>query len=392
MYLTDLVFRSYDNFIVQLNDSNSQAFKSRAQHVESQLDPIYRAKYPSFINVTVLRFSPGSIITETQLAFNSTQLIPTVQEISETLFTAVIVGNVNPLNITPYSISVNGSIINMTTSTTASTTTTTKPLTTKVPTTTTTKSVPMYLTDLVFRSYDNFIVQLNDSNSQAFKSRAQHVESQVSYNKLTKFTVINMTTSTTASTTTTTKPLTTKVPTTTTTKSVPMYLTDLVFRSYDNFIVQLNDSNSQAFKSRAQHVESQLDPIYRAKYPSFINVTVLRFSPGSIITETQLAFNSTQLIPTVQEISETLFTAVIVGNVNPLNITPYSISVNGSTLVFRSFDIFIVELSDPASQAFKSRAELVVTQLDPIYRAKYPSFIRVIVYVSVPGQLSRKHN
>ncbi|XP_058637169.1 mucin-5AC-like [Onychostoma macrolepis] len=495
MYLTDLVFRSYDNFIVQLSNSNSQAFKSRAQHVESQLDPIYRAKYPSFINVTVLRFSPGSIITETQLAFNSTQLIPTVQEISETLFTAVIVGNVNPLNITPYSISVNGSIINMTTSTTASTTTTTKPLTTKVPTTTTTKSVPMYLTDLVFRSYDNFIVQLNDSNSQAFKSRAQHVESQLdpiyrakypsfinvtvlrfspgsiitetqlAFNSTqliptvqviseTLFTavivgnvnplninpysisvngsIINMTTSTTASTTTTTKPLTTKVPTTTTTKSVPMYLTDLVFRSYDNFIVQLNDSNSQAFKSRAQHVESQLDPIYRAKYPSFINVTVLRFSPGSIITETQLAFNSTQLIPTVQEISETLFTAVIVGNVNPLNITPYSISVNGSiinmttsttastttttttmtttttttrrpltsttkvptttttrfipvyltALVFRSFDIFIVELSDPASQAFKSRAELVVTQLDPIYRAKYPSFIRVIVYVS----------
>ncbi len=69
-----------------------------------------------------------------------------------------------------------------TTQTTTTTTTTTRPLTstTKVPATTTTKSVPVYLTALVFRSFDIFITELSDQNSQAFKSRSELVRSQVS--------------------------------------------------------------------------------------------------------------------------------------------------------------------------------------------------------------------
>ncbi|XP_059408840.1 uncharacterized protein LOC132142749 [Carassius carassius] len=146
-----------------------------------------------------------------------------------------------------------------------------------------------------------------------------------------------MTTTTTTTTTTLmtkTRPLTstTKVPTTTTTKFIPVYLTSLVFRSFDIFIVELSDVNSQAFKSRADLVRSQLEPIFRAKYPSFIRVIVLSFSPGSIITYTELVFNSTQALPTVQEIADTLLTAVETGSVDPLKIIPITVSVNGSVI------------------------------------------------------------
>ncbi|XP_016112574.1 mucin-5AC-like [Sinocyclocheilus grahami] len=144
----------------------------------------------------------------------------------------------------------------------------------------------------------------------------------------------------TTTTTTTTRPLTftrpltstTKVPATTTTKSVPMYLTVLVYRSFDIFIIELSNQSSQAFKSRSEVVRSQLEPIYRAKYPSFIRVIVISFRPGSIITETQLVFNSTQPVPTVQEISDSLLTAVVTGGVDPLNIIPSTVSVNGSVI------------------------------------------------------------
>ncbi|TRY54377.1 hypothetical protein DNTS_031391 [Danionella cerebrum] len=79
---------------------------------------------------------------------------------------------------------------------------------------------------------------------------------------------------------------------------------------------------------------SLLEPIYKSKYPSFIRITVTGFRPGSIITDTELLFNSTVNIepPTVQEISNTLVTAVTTGNVDPLKINPLSISVNGSFL------------------------------------------------------------
>jgi len=53
-------------------------------------------------------------------------------------------------------------------------------------------------------------------------------------------------------------------------------------------------------------------------------------SQGSIITETQLVFNSTAQIPTVQEVLDTLLSAVLKGGADPLKILPASISVNGS--------------------------------------------------------------
>lgn len=65
------------------------------------------------------------------------------------------------------------------------------------------------------------------------------------------------------------------------------------------------------------------------------NMLILRnsifSSSGSVITDTKLVFNSTKSVPTVQEISDDLFTAVVTGRVDLLNITPYSISVNGSS-------------------------------------------------------------
>lgn len=53
-------------------------------------------------------------------------------------------------------------------------------------------------------------------------------------------------------------------------------------------------------------------------------------SPGSIITKTQLVFNSSETLPSVEEISNTLLTEVETGHVDPLHIIPSSVSVNGS--------------------------------------------------------------
>ncbi len=74
------------------------------------------------------------------------------------------------------------------TTTTTTTTTITRPLTstTKVPTATTTRVIPIYLTVLVFRSFDIFIAELSNPSSQAFKSRAQLVIAQVRFTRDTQ--------------------------------------------------------------------------------------------------------------------------------------------------------------------------------------------------------------
>ncbi|KAK9981484.1 hypothetical protein ABG768_001014, partial [Culter alburnus] len=52
----------------------------------------------------------------------------------------------------------------------------------------------------------------------------------------------------------------------------------------------------------------------------------------SIITKTQLVFNSSETLPSVEEISNTLLTEVETGHVDPLHIIPSSVSVNGSVI------------------------------------------------------------
>ncbi|KAK2909281.1 hypothetical protein Q8A67_005118 [Cirrhinus molitorella] len=299
-----------------------------------QLEPIYRAKYPSFIRVIVLRFSPGSIITDTQLVFNSSQTAPTVQQISDDLVSAVETGGVDPLKIIPASVSVNGSA-------------------------------------------------------------------------------------------------------TTTTTIVNEGLTDLVFSSNETFVAALSDSNSEEFKNRSKLVRDELEPIYKIKYANFRRVIVLGFRKGSIITTTQLAFSFNETIPSVQEIANTLSTAVETGVAGLLKINPQTISVNGSgsattvtpaattaitattasggikiessllqatCLIIMSkilsktradhthvfvlslfhhsagcWDRYTDALSDSSSEEFKNRTELVRDELEAVYRPKYANFLGVIV-------------
>ncbi len=81
----------------------------------------------------------------------------------------------------------------------------------------------------------------------------------------------------------------------------------------------------------------------REKKLNFLKVTLISTfiysRRGSIITSTQLAFSFNQAVPSVEEISKTLLTAVGTGDVNPLNIIPQSISVNGSGKLYYSEDL-----------------------------------------------------
>ncbi|XP_067281147.1 uncharacterized protein [Pseudorasbora parva] len=101
----------------------------------------------------------------------------------------------------------------------------------------------------------------------------------------------------------------------------------LEFHCSETFTPELHDSSSQAFKDRAKQVKDNLETIYKLKYPSFIAAHVLGFRAGSVITTTELIFNSTEVVPSAVEIEYAL---LINGTINALNITSASIIVDDS--------------------------------------------------------------
>ncbi|XP_052402337.1 uncharacterized protein LOC127949059 [Carassius gibelio] len=102
----------------------------------------------------------------------------------------------------------------------------------------------------------------------------------------------------------------------------------LEFRSKDSFIDDLNDRQSPAFINRARLVEDILT-LNLKKFHSFLRVTVLLFSKGSVITTSELAFNSIQTVPSELQIAEELLSDET--TLNALSIT--SISVNNTEIV-----------------------------------------------------------
>ncbi|XP_067258574.1 uncharacterized protein si:ch211-217k17.9 [Chanodichthys erythropterus] len=59
-------------------------------------------------------------------------------------------------------------------------------------------------------------------------------------------------------------------------------------------------------------------------------MNVIGFSQGSVITKTEMFFNSSQSVPSGQVVAQTLSTAIASGDVKDLNIIPNSVLVNGS--------------------------------------------------------------
>ncbi|KTF71114.1 hypothetical protein cypCar_00046944, partial [Cyprinus carpio] len=119
-----LEFRSKDSFTDDLNDRQSPAFKIRATLVQDILTLLFK-KFDSFLRVTVLLFRKGSVITTSELAFNSTQNVPSELQIAEKLLSDN--KTLYDLNITSFS--VNNTEYLSTTTTPAATSTTTEPST-----------------------------------------------------------------------------------------------------------------------------------------------------------------------------------------------------------------------------------------------------------------------
>ncbi|XP_064782188.1 integumentary mucin C.1-like isoform X2 [Oncorhynchus masou masou] len=279
-----LVFSSDETFTETLSNNTSQAFQDRATTIKNEIEPVYRKVFRSFIQLVVLSFRRGSIITESRMEFGLTGngTAPTANSVKDTLVDAVNEGSID--------IRVNTSSIVV--SATPTSTGNTKTTTTAVPTTTT--AVPTTTADA------NTTTTAANTTTTAAKTTTTAANTTTTAANTT--TTAANTTSTSAKTTTTAaNNITTAVPktataanTTTTaaptTTPLPTFVLNLVFRSDEAFSPALTNTSSPLFQSLVTKTIQALEPLFKAHFPNFIRLIVVGFRSGSIITDTQLEF------------------------------------------------------------------------------------------------------
>ncbi|XP_023995337.1 uncharacterized protein [Salvelinus sp. IW2-2015] len=166
-------------------------------------------------------------------------------------------------------------------------------------------------------------------------------------------------TTTSAQTTTTGAPTTTTAALQTTTAAVAPTTTAapnvllLVFSSDEIFTPTLSNNTSQAFRDRATTIKNAIEPFYRKVFRSFIQLVVLRFRRGSIITDCRMEFGLTGngTAPTANLVKDVLVAAVNSGTIGiRVNASSIVVSVLSSSMspvvnsVFSSFGMTLVFL------------------------------------------------
>ncbi|KAG9347803.1 hypothetical protein JZ751_003818, partial [Albula glossodonta] len=140
--------------------------------------------------------------------------------------------------------------------------------------------------------------------------------------------VANVSTTPTKNVTTAAKPTSkavTAAPTIATTVT-PTATVQIEFTSRETFVPELSDQNSETFKARSKLTMEQIEPVYTSAFSSFIRLIVQSFREGSIVTQAGLVFNSTDPLPSNEQIISTLRDAVTNSQIS-FDIDPNSIII-----------------------------------------------------------------
>ncbi|KAI1888958.1 hypothetical protein AGOR_G00174110 [Albula goreensis] len=163
--------------------------------------------------------------------------------------------------------------------------------------------------------------------------------------------VANVSTTPATNVTTAAKPTSKAVTVAPTTTVTPTATVQIEFTSREMFVPELSDQNSEAFKARSKLTMEQIEPVYTSAFSSFIRLIVQSFREGSIVTQAGLVFNSTDPLPSNEQIISTLRDAVTNSQIS-FDIDPNSIlitsaapsGVSSLTSVFTASSLALVSL------------------------------------------------
>ncbi|XP_036002342.1 mucin-5AC [Fundulus heteroclitus] len=380
-----LTFRSPGEiFTIDLLNSSSTAFINRAALLKSTLEPLYRPFFSSFIDLTVTSFSNGSIINNMTLRYTSASA-PNGSQIAQVLVNAA--SDIPAFTIDTTSISVDGTPTSTTaptttstttkapttitaTTTTTTTTTTKATTTTTASTTTTTTEAPPPVFVVAATVVQPYVPQYNDRNSKEFKELEVKVIAVYDIIYRARFGIF----------------------------FVRSYI--IAFRpAITRFRMNGTQAEVGVEFNRTTPVETIPKPetvqevlVEAVKNPNItLNVT---FEENSIeviripsttkapALNTTVSQNSTAAINITTPASNVITNATTSTLSTPTTVkpTPTVVQTVKRVLTFRSpGETFTIDLLNSSSPAFKDRAALLKSTLEPVYRRSFPSFLKLIV-------------
>ncbi|KAL6466589.1 hypothetical protein MHYP_G00243930 [Metynnis hypsauchen] len=283
-------FSSPDTFTPDLDNPNSQAYIIRAESVKTALE-FYLKKLPNFLKLIVLRFRSGSVITDTQVVFDTNGTLPNPANITSAVRDAASNASLG-LNITAGSINVSTAVIP-----------------TQASPDTTTPSVSAASTQAS---------NLSNSSSDQFKARSNNITSQLQPFFMKAFT-----------------------------NFIRMFIWR--FRSGSIVVDSTLEFSSSASIPNGTQLNSTLLEFYLKKLPNFLQLIVLRFRSGSVITDTQVVFDTNGTLPDPANITSAVRDAASNASLG-LNITADSINVSTADLSNSSSDQFKARSNNITSQ------------------------------------------
>ncbi|XP_057205056.1 uncharacterized protein LOC130563505 [Triplophysa rosa] len=196
---------------------------------------------------------------------------------------------------------------------------------------------------------------------------------------------------TTPRTTTVTTTMTTTTITPIPTPALPKVAVGFVLLT--QFVQELENQQSEQFKTLSAEVKKGCDVVYKKKFGArFLRTEVLAFrrddgtrAAGHVRAEIELVFDgsSTGPLPAVTEVVETLkdaasnpasglnltIDATSISVIRALQTIPVSILTDGT---------FVVALSNSSSPAYRNRASMIKTGLEPFFTDDYPTSFTVL--------------
>ncbi|KAI4904771.1 hypothetical protein NFI96_025470, partial [Prochilodus magdalenae] len=360
-----LSFSSPETYTSDLQNSASPAFINRAQKVRDALEPMFRSKFRFFLRLIILAFRSGSIVTDTQVVFNTTEGLPSSANVSAVVVEAASNSSLG-LNITASSVNVSAAVIpssattassgsatsstnaasssaSATTKATANATTanaTTANATTANATTANTTTATASTTPPVSGSQPTPPVSGSQptpiSGSQPTSpASGTWPSSPVSGSQPAPVSGSQPTPAVSGSqpaapgSGSQSTPSGSGITTAAAAASNPYF--SLSFSSPETYNSDLQNSASPAFINRAQKVRDALEPMFRSKFRFFLRLIILAFRSGSIVTDTQVVFNTTEGLPSSANVSAVVVEAASNSSLG-LNITASSVNVSAAVI------------------------------------------------------------
>ncbi|ROL46442.1 hypothetical protein DPX16_21626 [Anabarilius grahami] len=160
-----------------------------------------------------------------------------------------------------------------------------------------------------------------------------------------------------------------------------LYRFTLHFSINDTFLSDYSNITNNATSHLIKNITSQVEPLYKLKYPNFQRFDISKFSNGSIVTEGELQFSNDSK-PNASDLAQVLNNgsfsfALIMNSTKTAEVTETAVAK--ISLVFKLLQTFKANYSNLNDPETKELTNNITTACSRVYKSRFPQFYRMLI-------------